>query len=76
MYAREAIKWTRNILNEEIKNVITELPLKITEGNVLYVHASPDDPMLWEYIVIRKQRESSKRLQYLRKVEQLSMSEV
>ncbi len=50
MYAREAIKWTRNILNEEIKNVIAELPLKITEGNVLYVHASPDDPMLWKYI--------------------------
>ncbi len=50
MYAREAIKWTRNILNEEVKNVIGKLPLKITEDNVLYVHASPDDPMLWKYI--------------------------
>ncbi|MDP6924991.1 MAG: metallophosphoesterase family protein [Candidatus Scalindua sp.] len=50
MYAREAIKWTRNILNEEIRNVIKKLPLKITEDNVLYVHASPDDPILWKYI--------------------------
>ncbi len=50
MYAREAIRWTREILNEEIKDAIEKLPLKIAEKNVLYVHASPDDPMLWKYI--------------------------
>jgi len=59
MYAREAIKWTRKILNEEIKNVITNLPLKITENSVLYAHASPDDPMLWKYITNHRNAYSS-----------------
>ncbi len=59
MYAREAIKWTRKTLNEEMKNVIANLPLKITENNVLYVHASPDDPMLWKYITNHRNAYSS-----------------
>jgi Predicted phosphoesterase len=48
--AREAIRWTRGILDEEIKEAINKLPLKIAENNILYVHASPDDPMRWKYI--------------------------
>ncbi len=59
MYARDAIKWTRNILNNEIKNVIEKLPLEITEDNVLYVHTSPDDPMIWKYITNDKNAYSS-----------------
>lgn len=49
-YARKAIRWTRGILDEEIREVINKLPLQIEEDNVLYVHASPDDPMQWKYI--------------------------
>jgi diadenosine tetraphosphatase ApaH/serine/threonine PP2A family protein phosphatase len=49
-HARESIRWTRDILGEEIKDAIKKLPLQIEEDNVLYVHASPDDPMLWKYI--------------------------
>jgi predicted phosphodiesterase len=49
-HARESIRWTRGILDEEIKEAIKKLPLRIEEDNILYVHASPDDPMLWRYI--------------------------
>ena len=49
-HARESIRWTRGILDEERKEAIKKLPLRIEEDNILYVHASPDDPMLWRYI--------------------------
>jgi diadenosine tetraphosphatase ApaH/serine/threonine PP2A family protein phosphatase len=49
-HARTAIRWTRSILGEEIKDTIKKLPLQIEEDNVLYAHASPDEPMLWKYI--------------------------
>ena len=48
--AREAIRWTRGIMGEEIREAISRLPIQIEEDNVLYVHASPDDPMEWKYI--------------------------
>ena len=49
-YARKAIRWTRNILSEKIREAISRLPIQIEDDNVLYVHASPDDPMKWKYI--------------------------
>ncbi len=49
-HARAAIRWTRGVLSEEIKEAIISLPLQIEEDNVLYTHASPDDPMRWKYI--------------------------
>ncbi len=49
-YALEAIKWTRGILDEEIRVDIGSLPLQIEEDRVLYVHASPDNPEKWKYI--------------------------
>lgn len=58
-HAREAIRWTRDILNEDIKEVIKKLPLQIEEDNILYVHASPDDPMLWRYITNARNAYSS-----------------
>ena len=58
-HARTAIRWTRDILNEEIKEAIKRLPLQIEEDNVLYVHASPDDPMLWRYITNARNAYSS-----------------
>ncbi len=50
IYAREAIKWTRDVLSNEVKEAIYNLPLQIEEGNVLYTHASPDNPRYWKYI--------------------------
>ena len=59
MYAREAIRWTRSIVGEEIREAINRLPLQIEEDNVLYVHASPDDPMQWKYITNARNAYSS-----------------
>ncbi len=50
MHARDAIRWTREILSGEIKETINSLPVEIKEDNLLYTHASPDDPMQWKYI--------------------------
>ena len=49
-HARAATRWTRKILEEEIKESINSLQVQIEEDNVLYVHASPDNPMAWKYI--------------------------
>jgi len=58
-YARKAIRWTRGILGEEIREAISRLPIQIEEDNVLYVHASPDDPMQWKYITNARNAYSS-----------------
>jgi diadenosine tetraphosphatase ApaH/serine/threonine PP2A family protein phosphatase len=58
-YAREAIIWTRGVLGEEIREAINRLPLQTEEDNVLYVHASPDDPMQWKYITNARNAYSS-----------------
>jgi len=58
-YARKAIRWTRGILGEEIREAISRLPFQIEEDNVLYVHASPDDPMQWKYITNARNAYSS-----------------
>ncbi len=49
-YARAAIRWSRRILSEEIKETVNSLPVQIEEDNILYTHASPDDPIQWKYI--------------------------
>jgi diadenosine tetraphosphatase ApaH/serine/threonine PP2A family protein phosphatase len=59
MCAREAIRWTRGILGEENSEAISRLPIQIEEDNVLYVHASPDDPMQWKYITNARNAYSS-----------------
>ena len=59
MYAREAIRWTRSILDEENSEAISRLPNQIEEDNVLYTHASPDDPMQWKYITNARNAYSS-----------------
>lgn len=58
-YARKAIRWTRGILGEEIREAISRLPIQIEEDNVLYVHASPDDPIQWKYITNARNAYSS-----------------
>ncbi len=49
-YARDAIRWTRGVLSNEVIETINKLPLQICEDNVLYTHASPDNPRYWKYI--------------------------
>ncbi|MCP5005225.1 MAG: metallophosphoesterase family protein [Planctomycetes bacterium] len=49
-YALEAIEWTRNKLDNGLRGSIWGFSEQIDADNVLYVHASPDNPMLWKYI--------------------------
>lgn len=58
-YALEAIRWTRGILGKEIREAISRLPVQIEEDNVLYVHASPDNPIQWKYITNARNAYSS-----------------
>jgi len=48
--ARRAITWTAEVLRAEHHAALRALPYAVTEGDVRYVHASPDDPPSWHYI--------------------------
>ncbi|MBI4843038.1 MAG: metallophosphoesterase family protein [Nitrospirae bacterium] len=51
-YAKAAIQWTESVLSEENKAFLKELPLSssIKKSGMLLVHASPKDPLEWEYV--------------------------
>jgi diadenosine tetraphosphatase ApaH/serine/threonine PP2A family protein phosphatase len=51
--ARQVIEWTRARLDAEQLAFLAGLPLTITEGDTLFVHASARAPSAWEYIVSR-----------------------
>lgn len=48
--ARTAIDWTRTRLSEGQRAFLAALPLEVREGDVLYVHASANDPAAWSYV--------------------------
>ena len=58
-HAVDAIRWTRNVMDEEMKETIKDFQIQIEEDDVLYVHASPDGPMKWHYISNIKEAASS-----------------
>jgi len=62
--AAEAIRYSRNQLNDKQKELIKGFPYSIVEGNVNYCHSSPVHPENWEYIVNRGTAE-----QYLTKMD-------
>ena len=49
--ARRAAEWTRARLTEENKEIIRKLPFTIELGGALFVHASPNTPYQWSYII-------------------------
>ena len=49
--AREAILWTRGHLTEDNTAWLKELPLSIEMDDMLFVHASPNSPENWNYII-------------------------
>ncbi|MDR4503656.1 MAG: metallophosphatase family protein [Candidatus Scalindua sp.] len=53
-YALDAIAWTREVLDDVSKDSIKEFCYQLDEGSVLYVHASPDNPMEWKYIADKR----------------------
>jgi predicted phosphodiesterase len=50
-YARRAIDWTREILSPASVNILKRLPLILTEGDITWVHATPEAPSEWYYIL-------------------------
>ncbi len=49
--ALAAIQWTQSVLSTDDKVFLDRLPMSITEGSRLYVHASASKPDSWPYIV-------------------------
>ena len=53
--AREAIRWTSEQLTDENLSFLKALPYEHVEGISRYVHASPDDPPAWHYILTEQE---------------------
>jgi predicted phosphodiesterase len=49
--ARQAIEWTTGQLSEEAKQFLLSLLYMKNYGNFMIVHASPDEPRRWNYIL-------------------------
>lgn len=49
-YAKKAIEWTQENLNESSKQYLRSLPYMYEENDVCFVHASPMSPADWIYI--------------------------
>jgi len=57
--AREAILWTRQQLTDENLAWLKELPLSIELDDMLFVHASPNQPENWNYVITMGQARTS-----------------
>jgi predicted phosphodiesterase len=51
MYAKEAVLWSRDALNEGEINFLKGLPLKYEEKNIDFVHSSLHHPESWRYLL-------------------------
>lgn len=50
-FAREAILWTRGIMNPSLVKLVPELPYLKIEQNVTFTHSSPDEPEEFRYLL-------------------------
>lgn len=48
--ARDAVYWTRAQLGQGQRTFLEGLPLSVTDGDTLFVHASADRPERWTYV--------------------------
>lgn len=53
--ARAAIAWTRQTLTPDNLEVLQHLPYDFVEADTRYVHASPDEPAGWHYILTEQE---------------------
>ena len=49
--ARKAVVWTAEQLTEESRAFLLSLPMVERKENILFVHASPHSPEVWDYII-------------------------
>ncbi|NOY78623.1 MAG: metallophosphoesterase family protein [Calditrichaeota bacterium] len=50
LYARQAIEWTREILDADSYSYLSSLPLKIIIDDMTLVHSTPKHPEEWNYL--------------------------
>jgi diadenosine tetraphosphatase ApaH/serine/threonine PP2A family protein phosphatase len=48
--ARQAVEWTRKVLSEEDIELLSNLPLQYIDGDYCFAHASPIEPMKFNYV--------------------------
>jgi len=48
--ARSALFWTRKQLQREHVEFLRTLPIQCSRQNILFVHATPDNPESWDYV--------------------------
>jgi diadenosine tetraphosphatase ApaH/serine/threonine PP2A family protein phosphatase len=65
-YAKAAIDWTRPQLSPAQAAFMADLPLTQREGDVLFVHASANDPGGWIYVTSERSAMPSFRVSYAR----------
>ncbi|HMB69025.1 MAG TPA: metallophosphoesterase family protein [bacterium] len=53
--ARSAIRWTSEALTARNREILASHPYEFVEGDMRYVHASPDDPAAWHYILTEQE---------------------
>ncbi len=54
IYAKQAIDINFNMINDKQKRYLCNLPLKQELNDIVFVHASPSKPEIWEYILSRE----------------------
>ncbi|MBI4989973.1 MAG: metallophosphoesterase family protein [Rhodocyclales bacterium] len=57
--ARDAIYWTREQIGPRERDFLAGLPLTVAEDDRLFVHASPERPQEWTYIVGEEEAEQA-----------------
>jgi len=50
-FAKISTFWTRNILTEQNRDYLASLEFTHIENDILLVHSTPSDPMMWHYIL-------------------------
>jgi putative phosphoesterase len=58
-HARKAIRWTMDHLTGESAEYLKQLPFTHVENHLTLVHASPDDPPAWNYVLTLRDAESA-----------------
>ncbi len=48
--AQESLKWTQEVLDEDDKELLANLPLQYIDGDYCFTHASPIEPMNFHYV--------------------------
>lgn len=57
--ARRAIEWTYSALTVEHRDYLQALPYKAEKGDLLFVHASPQNPDRFDYIFTQEEAENA-----------------